>query len=466
MLAPTHSVFSIFLTLSILAVFGIKLSLHWTILVCAVLGALLPDIDIPKSFIGRIFFFISKPIERRYGHRTITHSLLGWFMASLLFALVLAIIYFAIAKTRLGLSLPMHIMPYVSLALIKRWLAAFSIGYLSHLILDMFNPRGVQMFYPEQGRDVIPGNIKFRPESGAKIELVIFLILCAGMLLSLPISKYGIKTSLRWLLATPEATIQEFKELKTRLFVEFEGTLQETKEPISGLAEVLDVENKKLIIFVRRPKSEVRGQKDKTKDFGRIYTLSDELASDIVASKVRLKKTDELIKIEQKKFMDESRENLLRQFPENALVSGIVHLPKGLEIRFPADADTKSGIHTIQQVGDDLILRFASRQQIEALGLAESYKLREKKDETELRQLTNELNRLKYQIRKTRLDENLTPLGREVLLTEDERAKQNQKIEELTQKIEEKELRLEELRLQISNRRFVFSVDVTIRYLD
>jgi membrane-bound metal-dependent hydrolase YbcI (DUF457 family) len=58
MLAPTHSVFGMFMTLIILAVFGVQMSLHWSILLVAVLGALMPDIDIPKSFIGKIFGFI------------------------------------------------------------------------------------------------------------------------------------------------------------------------------------------------------------------------------------------------------------------------------------------------------------------------------------------------------------------------------------------------------------------------
>jgi inner membrane protein len=89
MLAPTHSAFGVFLTLIILAVFGIQWGLHWTIILCAILGSILPDIDHPKSVIGRIFKFISVPLERRYEHRTITHSLIGWAIASAIFALII-----------------------------------------------------------------------------------------------------------------------------------------------------------------------------------------------------------------------------------------------------------------------------------------------------------------------------------------------------------------------------------------
>ena len=78
MLAPTHSIFGIFLTLIILAVFGVEWGLHWTIILCSILGAIIPDIDHPRSMIGKLFSFISIPLERKYGHRTITHSLIGW----------------------------------------------------------------------------------------------------------------------------------------------------------------------------------------------------------------------------------------------------------------------------------------------------------------------------------------------------------------------------------------------------
>ena len=46
---------------------------------CVILGSLLPDVDSPNSSLGRIVPFVSIPLERRYGHRTITHSLLALF---------------------------------------------------------------------------------------------------------------------------------------------------------------------------------------------------------------------------------------------------------------------------------------------------------------------------------------------------------------------------------------------------
>ena len=40
-------------------------------------GSLLPDIDTPTSSIGRPFFPLSRWINQKIGHRTVTHSFVG-----------------------------------------------------------------------------------------------------------------------------------------------------------------------------------------------------------------------------------------------------------------------------------------------------------------------------------------------------------------------------------------------------
>jgi len=91
MLAPNHAVFGSSLTLFLLGIFGVSMSLHWTIILIAILGSLMPDIDMPKSTIGRLIPFISVPLERRFGHRTITHSLIGWLIATVGFGVIILI---------------------------------------------------------------------------------------------------------------------------------------------------------------------------------------------------------------------------------------------------------------------------------------------------------------------------------------------------------------------------------------
>jgi inner membrane protein len=433
MLAPTHSVFGIFLTLIILAVFGVQWGLHWTIILFAILGAIIPDIDHPKSIIGKLFYPISAPLERRYGHRTVTHSLVGWAIATVIFAVLIGLISFIPMISEWGWGeLPI------------RWLAAFSISYFSHLILDMFNRRGSQMFWPDSGRDVIPKNPKYRTESGSKIEVLIFLIFLALMFLAFPISKYGIVSSLRWLLATPGSAIEEFKTLKTHAYLDFKGIMGETREQVVGKAEVLDVNNKRLVILYN----------------GSVYTLSDELAADIFATHVRVKKTTIPIKMEKKEFKNESREYLLSQIPKEALVTGTVNLPEGMEITFPP---FPGSYRTMEQKGSDLVLSYASKEQIEKLALTEYFDLQKKKDLAELSSLYAQAEKARGQINEVESGKGLTPLGKELLQSKEDAGKQKVQLAELTSQLNEISVKIEELKIKMKARKFVFSGEVYLR---
>ncbi len=436
MLAPTHSVFGIFLTLIILAVFGVQWGLHWTIILFAVLGSIIPDIDHPRSTIGRIFSFISVPLERRYGHRTITHSLIGCAIATVIFAFC---VLFGIWILGFIWDLDFGIWIFT-----WRWIAAFSISYFSHLILDMFNPRGSQMFWPDPGRDVIPKDPKFRPRSGARIEVLIFFILLALMFLSLPISKYGMTSSLRWLLATPGSAIEEFKTLKTHAFLDFNGIMSETREPAAGKAEILDAQNKRLVIFYN----------------DHVYTLSDELAADIIASHVRINKTNIPINTQRIEFKNESREHLLSLITRGSLVSGVVHLPEDMKITFPINP---SFYKTMEQKGNDLILSFASKEQIEKLALSEYYDLQKEKDQAELERLYAEKQKIQAQINESESGNDLTPLGKQLLLAKEDTQKQKVRLADLTSQLNETNIKIEELNIKIKARKFVFSGEVYLR---
>jgi inner membrane protein len=446
MLAPTHSVFGIFLTLIFLAVFGIQWSLHWTIIMFSIIGAIIPDIDHPRSVIGKLFPFISIPLERRFGHRTITHSFIGWAIFTAIFAFIVlfaALLCMFILKSDIWI-----------LQLAPRWIAAFSISYMSHLILDMFNKRGSQMFWPNPSRDVIPKNPKFRPESGSSVEPLIFFVLFILMLFAFPISKYGIASSLRWLMATPGSAIMEFQSLKTHSYVDFKGYITETKDPIEGTGEILDVDKGRLVVLYKDPARRSLGEG------GKIYTLSDELAADITASHVRLKRTTIPIKITKKDFENESRDALLAQIPAGALVSGTVKLPEGMDIQFPT---YPSSYKPLNEKSGNLILSYASKDQITALALTETFDLEKMKDQADLSQLYAQADKLKSQITDAETGNNLTPLGQELMMSKDDIQKQKAQLADLKSQLDGINVKIDELGLKIKARKFVFSGEVYLR---
>ena len=86
----------------------------------ALLGSLLPDIDHPKSWLGRWVRPVSSGIAAVLGHRGVTHSALA--AAACIWSLY-------------GGA--------------PRWIAApLTVGYLSHLAADLLTPRGLRLAWP------------------------------------------------------------------------------------------------------------------------------------------------------------------------------------------------------------------------------------------------------------------------------------------------------------------------------
>ncbi|KRW83721.1 metal-dependent hydrolase [Marinobacter sp. P4B1] len=99
-------------------------------LIAVVLGSLLPDIDHPKSWLGRRLIFISGPLSLLIGHRGITHSLIATI------ALVVALLWWG----QLGGYL----------------VASLCIGYLGHLAGDFLTKGGIPVFWPIKRRFAMP----------------------------------------------------------------------------------------------------------------------------------------------------------------------------------------------------------------------------------------------------------------------------------------------------------------------
>ncbi|GEM_PF-1697987 len=448
MLAPTHSVFGLFLTLIILAIFGVQISLHWTILAFTVLGAILPDIDHPRSLIGRMFPFISNMLERKFGHRTFTHSFLGALFFIIIFALLIVLYNLMLFVIHLVFGITYYGLQESNYGLAYRWIAAFSIGYLSHLCLDMFNKQGSQLLWPNIGRDVIPKNIKYRLNSGAKAEVYIFLVLLALIFLALPLSKYGIGSSLRWMLATPESAISEYRDLKEHTNIEFKGIFKQTKEKVEGVAEILDVVNKQLIVLYNN----------------KVYSLSSEGSSDIIASKVRVKYTNKPLIYKQVLFSNKTREELIEQISTASLVSGYVKLPRDMQVSIPAVDINQGGYDTLVQKGDRLLLNFASKADLEQLGLNEQFLLLQKQDVSDLETLSNNKKKIERELIKVRSqDDGLTELGRNLYGDKAKLAERENKIIEYETQLREIELKKQAIELRMKEHEFLYTGEVKIR---
>lgn len=107
-----------------------------SLVLAGAVGALLPDLDHPKSTAGSMLPFVSVPLSAAFGHRGATHSLLA---TGLCLALGLAA----------AQAVPsVHSLPVLALGL--------AIGWLSHLAADMLNPAGVPLLWPHPRRFRLP----------------------------------------------------------------------------------------------------------------------------------------------------------------------------------------------------------------------------------------------------------------------------------------------------------------------
>jgi len=103
----------------------------------ASLAALLPDIDHPESLVGRVFLPVSKYIQRRYGHRTVTHSI------------------FAVLAVSLSLSPLLLMGVFLHSGKFPEWYASLVLAYSSHIFIDLFNKSGVRLFAPLSPKEYI-----------------------------------------------------------------------------------------------------------------------------------------------------------------------------------------------------------------------------------------------------------------------------------------------------------------------
>ncbi|MFT8229782.1 MAG: metal-dependent hydrolase [Enterobacterales bacterium] len=101
---------------------------HWGhVIIGTICACLIPDIDHPQSILGQRVKFISVPIIKVFGHRSLTHSLFAVFIFS----------FFIITLNNIfNIAIPLDIVQ------------SMIVGYISHIIADFLTPSGVYLLWP------------------------------------------------------------------------------------------------------------------------------------------------------------------------------------------------------------------------------------------------------------------------------------------------------------------------------
>ena len=155
------------------------------------IAGLLPDVDLSKSPAGRVLFPISRLLEKRFPHRSCTHSILA---SVAIASLVYGLAYSSVISWKLA-----H---------------AIEIGYTFGYLVDAITKSGIQLFFPANLRCVVPGNRNLRLSTGSNWEYAILVLVVAVFMLVLNINTNGgMSASFNEILATPRG-VQELLNKK------------------------------------------------------------------------------------------------------------------------------------------------------------------------------------------------------------------------------------------------------------
>lgn len=207
----------------------------WTVFCC-----LLPDIDHRKSLIGKAFYPIAKFLDKRFGHRTITHSLMFLVLSFLVVAFIESIF---------------------SNNLNYAYILVF--GLVSHFVLDMITIQGIPLFYPfYRNPCVIPANPSLRiRSSNRKIESIAFMMFILLGFSCSNLFKNGFWTSFNRSFGTIKHVANEFQN--SSFFIKTEYDYNQNNIAKKGTALVVSATPEELVLLENN-KLKVISKKDKT----------------------------------------------------------------------------------------------------------------------------------------------------------------------------------------------------------
>jgi len=300
------------------------------------LSANLPDIDDTKSMMGKIFYPVSNYIERRFGRRAITHSLPG---LGIVAAMISPLLFF-----KAGVLYSMVLL-----------------SILGHIIIDCANKEGVNLFYPNLVRAVIPKDEKSRVEENSKTENVLSCVFIGLILVLFPLNQIGIKPALHYLIRTPEAAVTDymtFSGQSYRVLVDFEGVNNISQEKIRGVWEAVDLAAKNSLII-------------KNKE-GKLYRIGNDINDNIRPIKIRAVRGKRQGQLTQKIIL---KNNLLSDIlpliskDGESYVSGYIRTDGSVSVR-KEDIDS---YQAIKQVSGKIELSSATINDLKEKGLLDTF---------------------------------------------------------------------------------------------
>lgn len=243
-------------------------------------GSLLPDIDTTHSGLGKFVKPISGVIERKLGHRTLTHSLLG----------------------------------LVTLALVSSWLLLVHppvypwllVGYASHVVLDTANVVGVPLLWPHPLQFWLVANRGWRVPYGSPREFAWLAAISLTAVALVPLSIDGFAPWFHRFLATPYGAVEDYLRWRDdyEVWADIVGVNLTLREDVNGRYRIIDALNTEALLV--------------EDEMGRAYSVGLSQAHNITSRRIRVWRGERIVSA------------TYRLDLAGRLVSDLIHaLPKG-----------------------------------------------------------------------------------------------------------------------------------------
>lgn len=299
-------------------------------------GSNAPDLDAPYSPAAKMLPFIAKPIQRRWPHRTLLHSLLGAVICS-------AILYYIIDFIFIFLPLPDKIPFMVCMY--------FFGGYIGHLIVDSLTITGVKWLWPFQRAFAYPTPRKYRVTTGDKKEKYYALFFLFLFLLYLPVLKAG---------GTSRAIHRAFKNFEMakgdyvnaaniETWLTFKGSYRHDRASVAGKSLILDAKEDFFIIYYD----------------GKILTIGEQGL--ILGTEFICEYTNTAPQIFELAVVNQTIDAVLSKTPDNVLISGELVSAKQFQANVPVF--TANDFPTLKVMSGRLEFEYASKKQMSLLNV-------------------------------------------------------------------------------------------------
>jgi inner membrane protein len=286
----------------------------------AILGSQLPDLDTSTSLIGQICFPVSRWLEARFPHRTLTHC----FIATAAIALVSFLLW------RSGLD--------------WKAAAALPIGHLVSCFADTFTKQGVQLFFPASAWCVFGSNPNRRLTTGGVGEYWVLAGAIALVALNIHLTgSGGIVRVAGQSLGLKSEAISTYNQsaASQQVWAKVEGVYASDRTDASGKYFILDTVGNEFIVLDRN---------------GKIYQTNQQILTTKVTTEVGATAQTQ---IQTLTFDDEDAVPKLQQLKASH-PNAAIFVTGDLTIDFPEDVElpVPTGYPTAQVSGATLKLSY------------------------------------------------------------------------------------------------------------